>query len=46
MPLLHRTQKMLHAALSKLERRYTRENNSVSVNRANQVNIGSAVQNN
>ena len=46
MPLLHRSQKMLHAALSKLERRCTGENNSVSVSRANQVNIGSAVQNN
>ena len=46
MPLLHRSQEMLHGALSKLERRCTGENNSVSVNRANQVNIGSAVQNN
>jgi len=46
MPLLHRSQKMLHAALAKLERRCTSDNNSVSVNRANQVNISSAVQNN
>lgn len=46
MPLLHRSQKMLHTALSKLERRGTSKNNSLSVNRANQVNIGSAVQNN
>jgi hypothetical protein len=47
MPLLHRSQKMLHAALSKLERRSSFQGaGSVSVNRAGQVNINSAVQNN
>lgn len=46
MPLLHRSQKMLHTALSKLERRSARQAGSVSVNQAGQINIGSAVQNN
>ena len=46
MPLLHRSQKMLHAALAKLETRSTTTKGTVSVRQAKQVNIGSAVQNN
>ena len=46
MPLLHRSQKMLHAALAKLETRSAAATGTVSVRQAKQVNIGSAVQNN
>jgi hypothetical protein len=46
MPLLHRSQKMLHSALAKLENRSKRTIGSVAVGKAGQVNIGSAVQNN
>jgi hypothetical protein len=46
MPLLHRSQKMLHAALAKLETRPATTGSTVSVRQAKQVNIGSAVQNN
>ena len=46
MPLLHRSQKMLHAALAKLETRSAATKGTVSVRQAKQVNIGSAVQNN
>ena len=46
MPLLHRCQKMLHAAIAKLETRSAATKGTVSVRQARQVNIGSAVQNN
>ena len=46
LPLLHRSQKMLHAALAKLETRSAATTGTISVRQAKQVNIGSAVQNN
>jgi len=46
LPLLHRSQKMLISALDRLDRRPLQARGSVSINRANQVNVGSAVQNN
>jgi hypothetical protein len=46
LPLLHRNQKMLMSALGQLNKRHGRSaGNTVSVNRAQQVNVSSAVLN-